>query len=257
MPTKEQAQEKRYAIHQRNFILENRAIVPMDKSSIVRGPSNVAAEKVRLRTELETVDDVVEVERIKTRLQELDAARLTERDGDAKALRLAEMNRRNKIENLRNASEKKPVNANLKAGDPGYDPFSRRWIRSTNYFLAKSSTGGQKDDDETAAVADSSTGAGTEAASGASKSIDTSAPSAQAKAASGSCKSVDTSAPSAPSISLDALQKFGGPKGVKTGFIARKQRIEANLGRKVPEDDGRKHDRALTVAEYMKRRGLL
>ncbi|KAL0321222.1 UNVERIFIED_CONTAM: protein RTF1 [Sesamum radiatum] len=267
MPTKEQAREKRYAIHQRNLILENRAIVPMDKSSIVRGPSSIAAEKVRLRSELETVDDVVEVERIKTRLQELDAARLTERDVDAKALRLAEMNRKNKIENLRNAAEKKPVNANLKAGDPGYDPFSRRSTRSTNYFLAKSSTGGQQNDDATAAVADSSTGAGREAASCASKWVDTSAPSAQAKAASGSGKSVDGSAAVEQgtdslhnfelSISLDALQKFRGPKGVKAGFMARKQRIEANLGRKVPEDDGQKHDRALTVTGYMKRRGLL
>ncbi|KAL0407352.1 UNVERIFIED_CONTAM: protein RTF1 [Sesamum latifolium] len=256
MPTKEQAREKRYAIQQRNFILENRAIVPMDKSSILPGPSSIAAEKIRLRTELETVDDVVEVERIKARLQELDAARLTERDGDAMARRLAEMNRKNKIENLRNASQKKSVNANLKAGDPGYDPFSRRWTRSTNYFLAKSSTEGQKNDDATAAVADSSTGAGIEAAS-----VDVSAPSAAA----GAGKSVDASAAVEQgadslhnfelSISLDALQKFGGPKGVKGGFMARKQRIEANLGCKVPEDDGRKHDRALTVTEYMKRRG--
>ncbi|KAL2253219.1 protein RTF1 homolog [Sesamum indicum] len=295
MPTKVEAREKRYAIQQRNFLLENRAIVLMDKNSIVQGPSSIAAEKVRLRSELETVDDVVEVERIKARLQELDAARATERDADAKAVRLAEMNRRNKIENLRNASEKKPVNANLKAGEPGYDPFSRRWTRSTNYFLAKSSSEGQKNDDATAAVADSSIGvavsadpgAGTEAASGASKwSVDTSVPSAQAEAVSGAGKSVGTSAPSAEteaaagagksvdasapveqgtdsfhnfdlSISLDALQKFGGPKGVKAAFMARKQRIEANLGRKVQEDDGRKHDRTLTVTEYMKRRGLL
>ncbi|KAL0300738.1 UNVERIFIED_CONTAM: protein RTF1 [Sesamum radiatum] len=293
MPTKEEARQKRYAIQQRNLLLENRAIVPMDRNSIVHGPSSIAAEKVRLRSELETVDDVVEVERIKARLQELDAARAPERQ-DARVLRLAEMNRRNKLENLRNASEKKPVNANLKAGDPGYDPFSRRWTRSTNYFLAKSSTGGQKNDDATAAVADSSIGvavsadpgAGTEAASGASKSVDTSVSSAQAEAPSGVGKSVDTSIPSAEmeaaagagksvdasapveqgtdslhnfelSVSLDALQKFGGPKGVKAGFMARKQRIEANLGRKVPEDDGRKHDRALSVTEYMKRRGLL
>ncbi|KAL0407353.1 UNVERIFIED_CONTAM: protein RTF1 [Sesamum latifolium] len=59
------------------------------------------------------------------------------------------------------------------------------------------------------------------------------------------------------SISLDALQKFRGPKGVKAGFMVRKQRIEANLGHKVPEDDGRKHDRTLTMTEYMNRKGLL
>ncbi|KAL0374553.1 UNVERIFIED_CONTAM: protein RTF1 [Sesamum radiatum] len=109
----------RYAIQQRNFILENRAIVPMNKNSIVQGPSSIAAEKVRLRSELETVDDVVEVERIKARLQELDTARATERDEDAKALRLEEMNGRNKIENLKYPSEKKPVNANLKIDDRG------------------------------------------------------------------------------------------------------------------------------------------
>ncbi|KAL0374552.1 UNVERIFIED_CONTAM: protein RTF1 [Sesamum radiatum] len=104
----------------KNWIqLEQPNVMKMPRHS---GPSSIAAAKVRLRSELETVDDVVEVERIKARLQELDAARATKRDEDAKALRLEEMNGRNKIENLRNSSEKKLVNANLKVDDPGYDP---------------------------------------------------------------------------------------------------------------------------------------
>ncbi|KAL0374554.1 UNVERIFIED_CONTAM: hypothetical protein Sradi_3371100 [Sesamum radiatum] len=70
-------------------------------------------------SELETVDDVVELERIKARLQELEAARATARDEDAKALKLEEINARNKIENLKNPSEKKLVNANLKIDDRG------------------------------------------------------------------------------------------------------------------------------------------
>ncbi|KAK4421245.1 protein RTF1 [Sesamum alatum] len=278
MITKEEARQKKYAIQQRNLILENRAIVPMGRHSIVRAPSSIAAERIRLRSELETVDDVVEVERIKARLEELEGARQAGRDVSARAFRLAEMNRRNRIENLRNSSEKKPVNPNLKAGDPGYDPFSRRWTRSTNYYRPKSSTAGEKNDDATAAAADSSTGiavsadprAGTEAASGAGKSADTSAPSAEMKAAAGAGKAVDTSAPVEQGtewyrslhnfdlpISLDALQRFGGPRGFEAGFMANKQRIEAHLGRKAPEDDGREHDRSLTITDYMRRRGLL
>ena len=80
--------------------------------------------------------DEAEVERIKTRLQELEASRQAKQK-DAKALKLAEMNRKNRFENFKNASELKPVNIGLKAGEAGYDPFSRRWTRSRNYYAAK------------------------------------------------------------------------------------------------------------------------
>jgi hypothetical protein len=39
-----------------------------------------------------------------------------------------------RFENFKNASELKPVNVDAKAGEAGYDPFSRRWTRSQNYY---------------------------------------------------------------------------------------------------------------------------
>lgn len=58
-------------------------------------------------------------------------------------------------------------------------------------------------------------------------------------------------------ISLTALQKFGGAQGAQAGFMARKQRMEATVGCRVPENDGRRHALTLTVSDYKRRRGLL
>lgn len=89
------------------------------------------------------------------------------------------------------------------------------------------------------------------------------------EAAAGAGKLVDTSAPvdhgtesnmlhdfELP-ISLAMLQKFGGPHGVQAGFMARKQRIEATVGCQVAENDGRRHALTLSVSDYKRRRGLL
>ena len=65
-------------------------------------PLNIAVEKERLRRQLEVAEskfDHVEVERIKIRLQELEVSRQA-RDKDAKAVKLAEMNKKNKAENF-------------------------------------------------------------------------------------------------------------------------------------------------------------
>ncbi|KAF2303363.1 hypothetical protein GH714_017397 [Hevea brasiliensis] len=51
--------------------------------------------------------------------------------------------------------------------------------------------------------------------------------------------------------------KFGGAQGAQAGFMARKQRIEATVGCRVPENDGRRHALTLTVSDYKRRRGLL
>lgn len=42
-----------------------------------------------------------------------------------------------RFENFKNASELKPVNVDAKAGEAGYDPFSRRWTRSQNYYQSE------------------------------------------------------------------------------------------------------------------------
>ncbi|KAK6932536.1 LOW QUALITY PROTEIN: hypothetical protein RJ641_002160 [Dillenia turbinata] len=136
----------------------------------------------------ESRQDMAEVERIQARLQESEACRQAEKE-DTKAIRLAEMNRRNRVENFDNASELKRVNTSLKAGEAGYDPFSRRWTRSRNYYVSK-----PMEETETAANGDATASAGLnsnlvvvaaglaataaalEAAAGAGKLVDTIAP---------------------------------------------------------------------------------
>nr|QCQ83086.1 RTF1-like protein [Ambrosia artemisiifolia] len=264
MPSKQEVMEKREAIEKTNsFVYSAETVKQMlqEKKSAIRRPLNVAAEKDRLRRDMEVAQmkqDEVEVERIKAKLQELEASRQTH-EKDKKAIRLAEMNRKNRVENFKNASEMKPVNTGLKAGEAGYDPFSRRWTRSRNYYVSKpgEAAAGEANggDAQTAAGTDPKAGlvatvAALEAAADAGKLVDTRAPVDQGTE---SNMLHDFDLP----ISLASLQRFGGAHGVQAGFMARKQRIEATVGCQVPENDGRRHVLTLSVSDYKRRRGLL
>ncbi|KAI9192405.1 hypothetical protein LWI28_022436 [Acer negundo] len=247
MPTKHDILEKKEAIQKINTFVYSAATVKQmlqEKKSASSRPLNIAAEKDRLRRELDAAisrHDEAEVERIKKRLLQLEASR-EPKVKDAKAIRLAEMNRKNRVENFKNASEMKPVNTSLKAGEAGYDPFSRRWTRSINYYVSKpgegdtgaAANGGNND----ALTGANGNGAGTAVASESGMA----ATAAALEAAAGAGKLIDTSAPVDYGtesnflhdfdidISLNALKKFGGPQGVLAGFMARKQRIEATVG---------------------------
>ncbi|KAL5984427.1 Protein RTF1 [Asimina triloba] len=262
MPTRQDILDKKEAIKKTNEFVYSAATVKQmlqEKKSASSRPLNVAAEKNKLRKELEIAENRgndAEVERIRARLQELE--QISRRVGkDAKALRLAEMNRKNRVENFKNASELKPINTTLKAGEAGYDPFSRRWTRSRNYY---SKPGGEANGDaaDTAGLesangtglGEAATVAALEAAAEAGKLVDTSAPVDQGTE-SNSLHNFELP------ISLSKLQKFGGPQGVHLGFMARKQKIEATIGYRVPENDGRRHALTLTVSDYKRRRGLL
>ncbi|WCJ26995.1 plus-3 domain-containing protein [Euphorbia peplus] len=265
MPTKQDIAEKKEAIRKSNSFVYSAATVKQmlqEKKSASARPLNVAAEKDRLRRELDVAlskQDDIEVERIKARIKELEASRQTQVK-DSKAVRLAEMNKKNRVENFKNASEMKPINTGLKAGEAGYDPFSRRWTRSRNYYV---SGGG---DAEAASIGEAvaavvsngvvvgagaaATAAALEAAAAAGKLIDTAGP---VNYGTESNTLHDFELP----ISLTVLQKFGGAQGAQAGFMARKQRIEATIGCRVPENDGRRHMLTLTVSDYKRRRGLL
>lgn len=274
MPTKHDILEKKEAIKKINTFVYSAATVKQmlqEKKSASARPLNIALEKDRMRRELEVAqsrNDEVEVERIKTRLQELEASRKA-KETDAKAIRLAEMNRKNRVENFKNASELKPVNTGLKAGEAGYDPFSRRWTRSRNYYVSKpgeaKGNAGANAGNNGASVNAENNGRGGIVAAEAGMAFTAAALEAAADAG----KLVDTSAPVDQGtvshmlhnfelpISLTVLQKFGGPQGAQAGFMARKQRIEATVGCQVPENDGRRHALTLTVSDYKRRRGLL
>uniref|UniRef100_A0A0V0IK27 Putative RNA polymerase-associated protein RTF1-like n=1 Tax=Solanum chacoense TaxID=4108 RepID=A0A0V0IK27_SOLCH len=273
MPSKQDVLEKKEAIQKSNtFVYSADTVKQMlqQKKSATWRPLNVAAEKDRLRRDMEVAkmkNDEAEVERIKARLQELEDSRKVQ-EKDDKARRLAEMNRKNRVENFKNASELRPVNQLLKAGQAGYDPFSRRWTRSTNYFAkganeeAEGASNGEaaaaaalaaEDNNGVSGTADggmAATAAALQAAAGAGKLVDTNAPVDQGTE---SNTLHDFDLP----ISLAVLQKFGGSQGGQAGFMARKQRIEATVGCSVPENDGRRHALTLSVSDYKRRRGLL
>ncbi|GAA0175681.1 hypothetical protein LIER_28808 [Lithospermum erythrorhizon] len=269
MPSKQDVLEKEEAIQKINdYVYSAETVKQMlqEKKSATWRPLNVAAEKDRLRREMEvakTRHDDEEVEKIQARIQELEAARESQ-EKDSKAIRLAEMNRKNRVENFKNASELK---SNSLAGQAGYDPFSRRWTRSRNYYVGKGNgeaAEGENADANTASVnatdnqASSSTGeagmvvtaAALEAAAGAGKLVDTRAPIDQGT-------ETYTLHNFELPISLAVLQRFGGAQGAQAGFLARKQMIEATVGVQVPENDGRRHALTLTVGDYKRRRGLL
>ncbi|KAL1537499.1 protein RTF1 [Salvia divinorum] len=271
MPTKQDVLDKKDAIQKTNSFVYSAATVKQmlqEKKSATWRPLNVAAEKDSLRRALEGAkenDDEVEVDRIKARLKELEASRRVQVK-DSKAIMLAEMNRKNRVENFKNASELKPINSGLKAGEAGYDPFSRRWTRSRNYYVANNNGGeaaGVPNDDVVAATV-SDNGAG-----GGLAEVGMEATAAAIEAAADAGKLVDTRAPVDQGtesymlhnfelpISLAVLQQFGGPQGAQAGYMARKQMIEATLGVRVPESDGRRHALTLTVSDYKRRRGLL
>ena len=258
--------EKKQAMQKiNNFVYSAATVKQMleEKKSISWRPLNVAAEKDRLKRELEIAEsknNAAGVEKIQTKLQELEESRKS-REKDAKALRLSEMNRKNRFENFKNASDLKPVNKALKAGEAGYDPFSRRWTRSRNYYNSKPAeevaSGNNTSGGAVGDGGSNGTGAGMaataealEAAAGAGKLVDTRAPVDE-----GTESNVlhDFELP----ISLAMLQKLGGAQGVQAGFMAKKQRIEEVVGFRVPENDGRSHQLTLTVSDYKRRRGLL
>ncbi|KAK8947320.1 hypothetical protein KSP39_PZI006891 [Platanthera zijinensis] len=230
---------------------------------------NFAAEKDRLRKEIEAAEsrgDESAAQGLRMKLEELVELSQKSKQLDEKAVRLAEINRKNKAENFKNASERKPINTGLRAGEEGYDPFSRRWTRSRNYYSSKAQEIVISDGAATSIVSsgeEDGVGAGKGAEVGIERTAST------LKASDGAGKLVDTNAPvdvgtalnllhvfDVP-ISLAGLESFGGPPGASLAFMARKQKIEATIGCRVAENDEKQHLLTLTVSDYKRRRGLL
>ncbi|XP_047156409.1 protein RTF1 homolog [Vigna umbellata] len=269
MPSKMSVLEKKEAIRRTSAYVYSAATVKQmleEKKSAPSRPLNIAVEKDRLKNLLEVAkckNDEAEMDRILRKLADLEASRKS-RENDAKALRLAEMNRKNKVENFKNLSEHKQLNANLKAGEEGYDPFSRRWTRSRNYYgkdTEKSEDKGEKDGEVSKGEEKEETAVTTkigvevtelalQAAANEGKLIDTNAP------VDGGTESYMLHDFDLP-ISLAELKNFGGPQGLKNGFLARKQKIEETVGCRVSENDGSRHALTLTISDYKRRRGLL
>ncbi|XP_058760461.1 protein RTF1 homolog [Vicia villosa] len=259
MPSKKHVSDKKEAIKKINSYVYSAATVKQmleEKKTAPSRPLNIAVEKDKLKREMELAkskNDEAWMERIIAKLAELDAMRRA-RENDVKAIRLDEMNKKNRVENFKNLSEHRNMTANLKEGEKGYDPFSRRWTRSRNYYNedqskeSKEEDKGEKDDKKVGVEA---TKESLKEAANAGKLIDTNAP-------------VDVGTESNMlhdfelSISLAELKKFDGTQEERRSvFFDRKQKIEATIGYQVPENDGRKHLLTLSISDYKRRRGLL
>ncbi|KAF6138761.1 hypothetical protein GIB67_040893 [Kingdonia uniflora] len=251
MPSQDDVREKQDAIKKtNNYVYSAETVKQMlqEKKSASSRPMNIASEKDTLRRQLEVAlsrKDSVEVDKIQARLQELESLSRQAKEKDSKAVRLSEMNKKNKAENFKAAFQVKAANPGLKAGEAGYDPFSRRWTMSRNYYVSNPNEAKESANGETVA-----TTAALKAAAGAGKLVDTNAPVNQGT-------ELNNSHNFELQISLSELQKFGGAQGAHLGYMAKKQRIEATMGCRVPENDGKKHSLTLSVSDYKRRRGLL
>jgi len=260
MPSKVNIMEKKEAIRKTNTYVYSAATVKQmleEKKTAPSRPLNVAVEKDKLKREFELAEsknDEAWMERIQTKLAELETLRRA-RENDVKAIRLEEMNRKNRVENYKNLSEhRNMINANLKAGEEGYDPFSRRWTRSRNYYnedQGKESKEEGKEEKDDKIVGVEATKESLKEAANAGKLTDTIAP-VDVETESNMLHDFELQ------ISLAELQKFGsGEEQRRNVFFARKQKIEATIGYQVPENDGRKHHLTLTISDYKRRMGLL
>eukprot|EP00252_Welwitschia_mirabilis_P027066 TRINITY_DN914_c0_g1_i1.p1 TRINITY_DN914_c0_g1~~TRINITY_DN914_c0_g1_i1.p1 ORF type:complete len:625 (-),score=159.24 TRINITY_DN914_c0_g1_i1:245-2119(-) len=230
----------------------------LEKKMAAQRPSNIAAEKDRLKKELELAEsryDYSEAERIRGKLKELEILSLQNKNKNEKALMLAEMNRRNRAENFRNASQTRPANTNLKAGEAGYDPFSRRWTRSQNYYSSQKSIATQENQrvlkgHKAGKIGESEFVKAMQIAQDEGKLVNRKSPLSQGVKMY-ALHDFDIF------VSLNELQSYGGPQGVPRAYMERRQLLEATYGVQMPSNDGWRHRYTLTVNDYKRRRGLL
>jgi RNA polymerase-associated protein RTF1 len=254
--SKAYVEKKREALAKVNSFVYNAATVKQmlqEKKLATTRPSNIALEKDRITKELGVAEergDIGEVERLQARLRELEEFSVQiNKSKDAKALALAEMNRRNRFENFKNASDVKPVNTDAKAGEAGYDPFSRRWTRSQNYYKSDAPKV-EKENEET---------------------LPEFAPALAVPTAPVSQKNMGNRVVPEYGAEMFALHDFDLPinlgllkqpgctptQAAQMAYMARKQAQEATYGPQVDSSDGRRHTLTLTVNDYKRRRGLL
>lgn len=249
--------KKREALAKVSSFVYNAATVKQmlqEKKLATTRPSNIALEKDRITKELgvaESKGDIGEVERLQARLRELEEFSVQiNKSKDAKALALAEMNRRNRFENFKNASDVKPVNTDAKAGEAGYDPFSRRWTRSQNYYKTEAPKV-EKESEEN--LPEFAPALAIPTAPSFQKGLGTRIVQVDGATKLFALHDFDLH------ISLAPFKQMGGTssQGAHIAYMTRKQNLEASCGAQVDSSDGRRHTLTLTVNDYKRRRGLL
>ncbi|KAJ7521549.1 hypothetical protein O6H91_19G059100 [Diphasiastrum complanatum] len=252
--------EKQKALLKVNSFVYSAATVKQmlqEKKQAFARPSNIVLEKDRLLNQLaiaESKEEYGESGKLRDKLQELEAYSLQLSLKNTKAERIEMMNRRNRIENLKNASDLKPINPHAKAGEAGYDPFSRHWTRPQNYYKSNSSHAvkigddGKDDKQKDSELVDAANSQSGEDSSKLGNNFQTTA-----EKISKIYNLHDFELP----ISLDMIEQLGGAQGAPLAFMERKRKLEAKYGARVEDNDDRSHCFTLTVDDYQRRRGLL
>ena len=233
---------------------------------------NAAAEKARLEKQVQAAKDqgrLDDIPDLKGKIAELELF-IKNREGGDRLTKMLDLNKRNRQKNFNQDGLKASTDAS--AGGE-YDPFSRRWTRSQNYWQTRAAA----EVDETALltmgeVAEALPQAGEPGVVSLEDGL--AITKAQVAQAANGDLLVQTEAPVDPKanalrvhsfdlpIDLEGLAKWqpvGAGQGATAGaaaaaVLARKQRIEAKYGAPigVPRD-GR---RSLKITDYKRRRGL-
>ncbi|PKU61982.1 hypothetical protein MA16_Dca026872 [Dendrobium catenatum] len=230
-------------------------MIEINKSSSSR-PINVAIEKIRLKASTKTAESAgkeSEADRLRAKLKELDDLSIQIKPVDASSFRLLEMNRKNRAENYKKASEMKPVDTNLKFGEEGYDPSARKWTKPLLQCVIYNNEETKNVDHDTnkhEETCKESLVAAMEEAKDEGKLIDTRPPVDHGE------ELMALHNFELP-ISLAALNKYRGAEGVQRGFIERKRKIEATIGHAVPDEYGKSKGFTLSISDYKRRKGFI
>jgi RNA polymerase-associated protein RTF1 len=229
-------------------------------------PINAAAEKARVEKELQAAMDqgrLDDIPEIKARIAELDAY-IKKREGGDRLHAMLQLNKRNLQKNFKQDGLKASTDAST-GGE--YDPFSRRWTRSQNYWQTRATEEIEEvpaiDMGEVAAALPQPGEPGVLSLTDGSALAVTKAQAVQA--ANGDLL-LPTEAPVDPKanalrvhsfdlpIDLEGLAKWQTAGGAAAAVLARKQRIETIYGAPIGvQKDSR---RSLKITDYKRRRGL-
>ncbi|CAI5462312.1 unnamed protein product [Closterium sp. Yama58-4] len=145
--TKAAVQEKKAELESvRGYVYSAEVVASMlrEKRAAAARPKLVVMERERVRLDIAAAEqrgDLAAVEQLKAELEKLE--RIGEDKGEANKGRrevdLARMNKRNRQENFRTATNAPAGATENKTGEAAVDPFIRRWTRSQNYYKSPAS----------------------------------------------------------------------------------------------------------------------
>ncbi|CAI5517211.1 unnamed protein product [Closterium sp. Naga37s-1] len=164
--TKAAVQEKKAELESvRGYVYSAEVVASMlrEKRAAAAKPKLVVMERERVRLDIAAAEqrgDLGAVEQLKAELEKLE--RIGEDKGEANKGRrevdLARMNKRNRQENFRTATNAPAGATETKTGEAAVDPFIRRWTRSQNYYKSPAAPSAAaapwSDDDEEGAGKD-------------------------------------------------------------------------------------------------------